>query len=119
MPKVRQGKGYSSRGCVKPFEVAQKVLMRQTQTSNEELQDMISAQLVKLMDQIHSGTAEGRYMLHGEEERAAIVEFSRFFIQELWVKAFNQDRARIVGNKLAMLENTCEFLVKSLPKTTA
>jgi CRISPR-associated protein Csc3 len=114
LPKYRQGKGYSSRGCVKPFEVAQKILMQQTQISNDELQDMISAQLIKLMDQVHAGTAEGRYVLHDRaEEKAAIVEFSRFFIQEFWVEALNQDRARITGNKLAMFENTCEFLVKS------
>lgn len=114
MPKYRQGKGYSSRGCVKPFEVAQKVLMEQTQISNDELQDMISAQLIKLMDQVHAGTAEGRYVLHDRaEEKASIVEFARFFIEEFWVKSLNQDRARIAGNKLAMFENTCEFLVKS------
>lgn len=114
LPKYRQGKGYSSRGCVKPFEVAQKILMQQTQVSNDELQDMISAQLIKLMDQVHAGTAEGRYVLQDRaEEKAVIVEFARFFIQEFWVKALNQDRARIAGNKLAMFENTCEFLVKS------
>lgn len=114
MPKYRQGKAYSSRSCIRPFETAQKVLMQQTQISNDELQDMISAQLVKLMKQVHTGTAEGRYILHGREEKSAIVEFSRFFIQEFWVNALNQDRARIAGNKLGIFENTCEFLVKGL-----
>jgi CRISPR-associated protein Csc3 len=114
MPRYRVGKGYSSRGCVKPFEVAQKVLMQQTQAENAELQDMISASLVKLLNQIHAGTAEGRWILHGEGEKAAIIEFSRFFIEEFWVVALNQDRARIAGNKLATFENTCEFLVKGI-----
>jgi CRISPR type I-D-associated protein Csc3/Cas10d len=114
MPKYRKGKAYSSRSCVKPFEIAQKTLMQQTQIGNDELQDMIAAQLVKLMGQVHAGTAEGKYILHGEKEESAIIEFSRFFVHEFWVNALNQDRARIAGNKLAIFENTCEFLVKGI-----
>ena len=113
LPQYKKG-GFSSRSCTKPFNLAQSVLMAQTRLSNEELRDMISAQLIKLMNQIHAGTAEGRYILSGDDEKAAIVEFSRFFIDEFWVTAIGQDRARISGNKLSMFENTCEFLVKGL-----
>jgi CRISPR-associated protein Csc3 len=91
--------------------------MLQTQSSNDELQDMISAELSKLMSQIHNGTAEGRWVLHGQPESDAIAEFSRFFMQELWVTAINQDRARIAGNRFAMIQNTCEFLVKGMKAT--
>jgi len=111
-PQSKKGKGYSSTGCIKPLKIAIDILMKNTRSSDEELEDMVAATLAKLMGQIHSNTAEGRWVTHGETEILAIQEFARFFVQEFWTKALNHDRARISGNKAAIHENTCEFLVR-------
>jgi CRISPR-associated protein Csc3 len=111
-PQSKKGKGYSSTGCIKPLKVAIEVLMKNTRPSDEELESMIAATLLKLMSQIHNGTAEGRWVLHREEEVKAVQEFARFFIREFWQTGLNRDRARASGNKAALYENTCEFLVR-------
>ncbi|MFQ3618383.1 MAG: hypothetical protein SNJ57_15850 [Cyanobacteriota bacterium] len=80
--------------------------------SDEELKDAIVASIMKLMAQIHSGTAEGRYVTSGSAEIEAVQEFARFFVYDYFRGALLGDRARISGNKLALLENTCEFLYR-------
>lgn len=72
----------------------------------------IAASIMKLMTQIHGGAAVGRYVTDGNAEIEAVQEFARFFIDEYFRKALLGDRARISGNKLALLEHTCEFLYR-------
>lgn len=111
-PQWKQGKGFTATGCTKPLTLAADILMKNTQFSDEELESMIAASTCKLLAQVHSGSAEGRYMLSGNPEIEAIKEFARFFIQEFWKVPINRDRANLSGNKFALFQHTCEFLVR-------
>lgn len=104
--------GFSSTGCIKPLKLAVDILQRNTLLSDEELKDAVAASIMKLMQQIHAGTAEGRYCTSGTAEVEAVQEFARFFVDEYFRKALLGDRARVSGNKLALLEHTCEFLYR-------
>ena len=104
--------GPTATGCIKPLKLAVDILQKNTHLSDEELKDAIAASLLKLMRQIHRGTAEGRWVTGGNPEIELIQEFARFFIDEYFNKALLGDRARISGNKLALLEHTCEFLYR-------
>lgn len=104
--------GFSATGCVKPLSLAVDILQKNTTLSDEELKDAIAASLFKLMNQIHGGTAEGRWVTWGNQEVKFIQEFARFFVDEYFRQSLGGDRARVAGNKLALLEHTCEFLYR-------
>jgi CRISPR type I-D-associated protein Csc3/Cas10d len=105
----KQGRPTST-DAVKPLKNAIEILIRQTHLSPEEMKDTISAALFKLMQQVHMGTARGRWVLSGEEERSTIQEFSRFLVDDFFLGAMNGDRARIAGNTMTLILHTCEFL---------
>lgn len=109
--QYRKG-GFSSTGCVKPLKLAVDILQKNTTLSDDELKDAIAASVFKLMNQIYGGTAEGRFVIGKDAAIEAIQEFSRFFVDDYFRNALGGDRARISGNKLALLENTCEFLYR-------
>ncbi|OJJ16914.1 hypothetical protein BI308_23140 [Roseofilum reptotaenium AO1-A] len=111
-PQWRKGRGFTANGCVKPIKLAFDILMENPHSSNEELQEMISGTLFKLMEQVHRGSAEGRFVTGGRPEIKAIQEFSRFFIQDFWINAIGQERANISGRKATLIENTCEFITR-------
>lgn len=104
-------KPYTSTAVVKPVKIASDVLIKQTTLTDDELKDSISALLYKFSEQCLAGTSEGICLIQNRLElRQAIEEFSRFFVDELFVNALNKDRSRISGNKFALIEHTCEFL---------
>lgn len=112
--EYRKGKGFSAQGCVKPMDLATKILLENPHTSLDETTDMISARLSGLMSQIHKGTAEGRWIVSGQVETEAIQEFARFFVFDFFVKAMNADRANLAGNRHRLIINTCEFLYRRM-----
>src|SRR6185503_1485398 len=112
--EYRKNKGFSAQGCVKPMDLATEILLKNPHTSLEETQDMISARLSGLMSQIHKGTAEGRWVVSGQEEVEAIQEFARFFVFDFFVKGMNNDRANLAGNRHRLIINTCEFLYRRM-----
>ncbi|MFM6021909.1 MAG: type I-D CRISPR-associated protein Cas10d/Csc3, partial [Dolichospermum sp.] len=58
-------------------------------------------------------TAEGRWMMNKrEEERQAVLEFSKYFVEDVFEKCFKSDRARLAGRQLNLIRDTCEFLYR-------
>lgn len=104
--------GFTSQGCVKPIDLACQILIKETQLSDEEMRDTITARLAGLMRQIHAGSAEGRWVTSGKPEMQYIQEFSQFFVDEFFRQGLNGDRARLVGGKYRLVVNTCEFLYR-------
>lgn len=114
LPKKVNGK-YSSTACTKPLKIACNILAKEYYREDDELISMISAEISKLMGQIKNNTAQGYWQIASrDEERLAIQEFARFFVEEFWRVALRSDTANIAGNKLALISNTCEFLVKGI-----
>ena len=73
----------------------------------------VAAEVFKLMDRVHASTAEGRWVLSKrEEERQVVLEFARYFVIDVFEKAFAGDRARLAGRQLNLLRDTCEFLYR-------
>jgi CRISPR-associated protein Csc3 len=67
------------------------------------------------MNRVHSGTAEGQWVFKNSErdrEREAILEFSRYFVLEVFEGTFKGDRARLAGQQLNLIRDTCEFLYR-------
>jgi CRISPR-associated protein Csc3 len=74
---------------------------------------VVAAEVSKLMDRVHASTAEGRWIFSKrEEEREAILEFSRYFVEEVFDKSFAGDRARLAGRQINLIRDTCEFLYR-------
>ena len=66
-----------------------------------------------LMDRVHSSTAEGRWMMSKrEEERQAVLEFAKYFVEDVFEGSFKSDRARLAGRQLNLIRDTCEFLYR-------
>jgi CRISPR-associated protein Csc3 len=79
----------------------------------EDLVFVVAGKLFKLMDRVHASRAEGRWVISNrEEERQVIIDFSRYFVCEVFEKAFSGDRARLAGRQLNLLRDTCEFLYR-------
>ncbi|MFB8797560.1 MAG: type I-D CRISPR-associated protein Cas10d/Csc3 [Microcoleus sp.] len=47
-----------------------------------------------------------------EEEREAILEFARYFVEEVFEQSFAGDRARLAGRQINLIRDTCEFLYR-------
>jgi CRISPR-associated protein Csc3 len=100
---------------LKPLDSAAGTLLKADLRAfqGETLVMAVAAEVFKLMDRVHSSTAEGRWVLKNrEEERQVILEFARYFVVEVFEKSFAGDRARLDGKQLNLLKNTCEFLYR-------
>jgi CRISPR-associated protein Csc3 len=100
---------------LKPIEVAAGALLKDTNKDSQEekLVFTVGGEVFKLMDRVRSNTADGRWVISNrEEERQAILEFSRYFVVEVFEKSFSSDRARLAGQQLNLLRNTCEFIYR-------
>lgn len=105
----------SARGAIKPFCLATQIIVNADPSlEGRGLVNAIAGRLAKLMQQCHSGTAEGYYViLDASQERQAILEFAEYLVYELFEKAFNGDRARLQGRQLGYLEDACEFIYRT------
>ena len=99
---------------LKPIDIAADTLLKADLSGFEgSLVNTVAAEVNKLMDRIHSKTAEGRWVLKTrEEERQVVLEFAQYFIVEVFEKSFAGDRARLAGRQLNLLRDTCEFLYR-------
>jgi len=76
---------------------------------------VVAAEVCKLMDRVHSSTAEGRWIFNSKErekERQAVLEFARYFVEEVFEKSFAGDRGRLAGRQINLIRDTCEFLYR-------
>lgn len=100
---------------LKPIDIAAETILKAESTvfQGETLVIAVAAEVFKLMDRVHSSTAEGRWkMSKREEERQAVLEFAKYFVVEVFDKSFAGDRARLAGRQLNLIRDTCEFLYR-------
>jgi CRISPR-associated protein Csc3 len=115
----RANKRYNpkSNAVLKPVKEASDVILTADLQGfkGEDLVFSVAAKVTKLMDRVHASTAEGYAVFKRNErdqERDAILEFSRYFVCDVFEKSFVGDRARLAGRQLNLLKDTCEFLYR-------
>lgn len=102
---------------VRPLTIAAKILLsvENLRMSEDELKLAIASQNAELMSQIRSGQAKGLCVLaEGKEEREAIAEFARFFVDEFFLKACQGRRDLLTGNKFKLVKRSCEWITEGL-----
>jgi CRISPR-associated protein Csc3 len=100
---------------LKPIDLAAETLLKADSTvfPGDTLVATVAAEVFKLMDRVHASTAEGRWVISKrEEERQVVLDFARYFVIDVFEKAFAGDRARLAGRQLNLLRDTCEFLYR-------
>ncbi|MBD2344237.1 type I-D CRISPR-associated protein Cas10d/Csc3 [Anabaena subtropica] len=113
--KSSKGKPIKSNAILKPIDEAAETIIKADKNffHGEVLVDAVAAKIFKLMERVRNSTAEGRWVIvHRDEEREAILDFSRHFVVEVFEKAFAGDRARLAGRQLNLIKDTCEFLYR-------
>jgi CRISPR-associated protein Csc3 len=113
----RANKRYNpkSNAVLKPIDIAAETILKAELSvfQGETLVTAVAAEVFKLMDRVHSSTAEGRWVLSKrEQERQAVLDFARYFVVEVFEKSFAGDRARLAGRQLNLIRDTCEFLYR-------
>lgn len=103
-----------SNAVLKPINEAKDVILNADPSfQGETLVFAVAAKINKLMDRVHANTAEGYWILKNrEEEREAVLEFARYFVEEVFEKTFAGDRARLAGKQINLICDTCEFLYR-------
>lgn len=113
----RANKRYNpkSNAVLKPIDIAAETILKAESSvfQGETLVAAVAAEVFKLMDRVHSSTAEGRWIMSKrEEERQAVLDFAKYFVVEVFDNAFAGDRARLAGRQLNLIRDTCEFLYR-------
>lgn len=112
--KYKKGKPITANAILKPLDIAADTLLKADLSGFEgSLVNTVAAEVNKLMDRVHAETAEGRWVIKDrEKERQAVLEFAKYFVVDVFEKAFSGDRARLAGRQLNLLRDTCEFLYR-------
>jgi CRISPR-associated protein Csc3 len=113
----RANKRYNPKAnaVLKPIDVAAEVVLKAESTvfQGETLMFAVASEIFKLMDRVRARRAEGFAKISDrQEERQAILDFARYFVDELFENAFAGDRARLAGRQLNLIRDTCEFLYR-------
>lgn len=113
----RANKSYSPKAnaVLKPIDVAARTILDADTciAKPEVLVSVVAAEIAKLMDRVHSSTAEGRWVFSDREvERQKILEFAQYFVTDVFVGGFKGDRARLAGKQINLIRDTCEFLYR-------
>ena len=115
--RAKSGYPMKANAILKPIDEAASIILNADNSicSGEALIHLVAARISKLMDRVHSSTAEGRWRFSGKErdkEREKIMEFSTYFVRDVFQNAFGGDRARLAGRQLNIIRDTCEFLYR-------
>jgi CRISPR-associated protein Csc3 len=113
----RANKRYNPKAnaVLKPIDIAADVLLKADFSvfQGEALVMTVASEVFKLMDRVRSSRAEGFNQIYDrEEEKQAILDFAKYFVVDVFEKAFTGDRARLAGRQLNLLRDTCEFLYR-------
>ncbi|EKV02086.1 CRISPR-associated protein Csc3 [Leptolyngbya sp. PCC 7375] len=113
----RANKRYNPKAnaVLKPIDIAADTILKAESSMfhDEALVAVVAAEVFKLMDRVHASTAEGRWITSKrEEERQKVLDFARYFVIDVFEKAFSGDRARLAGRQLNLIRDTCEFLYR-------
>ncbi|ESA33789.1 crispr-associated protein csc3 [Leptolyngbya sp. Heron Island J] len=113
----RANKRYNPKAnaVLKPIDIAADTILKAESSMfhDEALVAVVAAEVFKLMDRVHASTAEGRWIISKrEEERQKVLDFARYFVIDVFEKAFAGDRARLAGRQINLIRDTCEFLYR-------
>ncbi|MEH2367911.1 type I-D CRISPR-associated protein Cas10d/Csc3 [Nostoc sp.] len=102
---------------LKPIDIAAETILKANSCmfDSEALILSVGGEIFKLMDRVHSSTAEGRWVFNRnqrEDERQAILKFARYFVEDVFEGCFKSDRARLAGRQLNLIRDTCEFIYR-------
>jgi CRISPR-associated protein Csc3 len=111
---------------LKPIDEAADVILKVDKAlanDRESLIDVVAARLSKLMGNVRRRAAEGKPALtlvdgkwkpalSSEEERQAVYEFAKYFVETIFEGSFKGDRARLAGAQLNLIRDTCEYLYR-------
>lgn len=117
---------------LKPIDEASDVILKidkalitssESRVNKEILIDVVASRLSKLMNNVRRRAAEGKPTLafvdgkwqpalNSEEERQAVGEFARYFVDVIFDGKFKCDRARLAGAQLNLIRDTCEYLYR-------
>lgn len=114
-----RAKGFKSNAILKPIDFAADTILkadpRLFTTDNGALTDAVAASLNKLLDRVLSGSAEGFSPMKGAaERRLAVREFAEYFVNDLFIGALKGDAARLAGQQLNLLRDTCDTLYREM-----
>jgi hypothetical protein len=107
--------GATNTDVLKPILRAKEVVLKAPRNTNSlELTQMILGDLCNLMQQIHNGTAKGRYVIHQREwEQQAILAFADFFVNHLLMETFGGDRSKMSSKTgIGLIEDACSALFR-------
>ena len=113
----RANKRYNPKAnaVLKPIDLAAEVVLKADVTffRGETLIAAVASEIFKLMDRVRGKRADGYAPIADREvERQAILEFSKYFVKDVFEEAFAGDRARLAGRQINLIRNTCEFLYR-------
>ena len=111
---------------LKPIDEAADVILKFDKAlanDSESLIDIVAGRLSKLMNNVRRRAAEGKPTLAfvdgkwkpaltSEEERQAIYEFAKYFVEVIFDGSLKSDRARLAGRQLNLIRDTCDFLYR-------
>lgn len=111
---------------LKPIDEAADVVLKIDKclaNNSESLIDVVAARLAKLMNNVRRRAAEGKPTLvfvdgkwkpalTSEEERQAIYDFAKYFVEVIFDDCFKSDRARLAGTQLNLIRDTCDYLYR-------
>ncbi len=111
---------------LKPIDEAADVILKFDKAlanDSESLIDIVAGRLSKLMNNVRRRAAEGKPTLTfidgkwkpaltSEEERQAIYEFAKYFVEVIFDGSLKSDRARLAGRQINLIRDTCEFLYR-------
>jgi CRISPR-associated protein Csc3 len=82
----------------------------------ESLTELAYGELAKFMDRVGKGQADGRFPkgVSVPEREAGMRDFSRVFVDELFIGIFSKDVAALRGKQLNLFRDTCEALYREM-----
>ncbi|OCR00511.1 type I-D CRISPR-associated protein Cas10d/Csc3 [Oscillatoriales cyanobacterium USR001] len=121
-----KGKPPKANAVLKPIDEAADVILKIDKAylnHSESLTDAVAARLSSgLMTKVRRKAAEGRRtyaLVNGElryltspEERQAIYDFARYFVEDVFYGTFKGDRSRLAGTQLNLIRDTCDYLYR-------
>ncbi|HAZ49125.1 MAG TPA: type I-D CRISPR-associated protein Cas10d/Csc3 [Cyanobacteria bacterium UBA11369] len=111
---------------LKPIDEAADVILKIDKafaSDTQSLTDVVAARLSKLMNNVRRKAAEGKPTLafvdgkwkpalNSEEERQAIYDFAKYFVEVIFDGSLKSDRARLAGTQLNLIRDTCDYLYR-------
>ncbi|MBO0797281.1 MAG: type I-D CRISPR-associated protein Cas10d/Csc3 [Blastocatellia bacterium] len=114
-----RARGFKSNAILKPIDFAADAVLKADRSlftvDSGALTDVVAASLNKLLDRVLNNSAEGYSPMRGaEERRQAVREFADYFVNDLFIGALKGDAARLAGQQLNLLRDTCDTLYREM-----